>query len=212
VFDHSLSVSVMRFARTELASATISVSDAAQSFSAGEALARKLDRPGLRAVFVLYRGPEGEWQRAGARLQLRAPPLRRRHRRPGGRWHPLGRTWVFTRDKVQSGLVTAVGFYGEHLLVAHGSKGGWDAFGPAQGDSLRGQRPLRAGWQARAGPLQAVPRGQGLGLPATGLLFPLALRQPGDEEKFLVRTLLAVDAAKNSMTFAGDIPRAPSSS
>lgn len=44
------------------------------------------------------------------------------------------------------------------------------------------------------------------GLPATGLLFPLAIRTSQAEGKVLVRTILAVDEATQSMTFAGDIP------
>jgi hypothetical protein len=44
------------------------------------------------------------------------------------------------------------------------------------------------------------------GLPATGLLFPLALRSSATDEKNLVRTILAVDEASQSLTFAGDVP------
>lgn len=43
-----------------------------------------------------------------------------------------------------------------------------------------------------------------MGLPATGLLFPLAIRN--EENSFTVRTILAVNEADNSITFAGDIP------
>ena len=42
-------------------------------------------------------------------------------------------------------------------------------------------------------------------LPASGLRFPLSLRTPGVEPG-LVRTLLAIDDAAQSITFAGDIP------
>jgi serine/threonine protein kinase len=208
VFDHSLSVAVMRFARTELASTTISVSDASQSFSAGEALARKLDRPGLRAVFVLSEGLKvngSELVRGFNSLLHPSVVVTGGLAGDGTRFQ---RTWVLARDKVQSGLVTAVGLYGEHLLVAHGSKGGWDAFGPqrkvtrSEGNVLYelDGKPALDLYKQYLGDKAS-------GLPATGLLFPLALRQPGDEEKYLVRTLLAVDAAKNSMTFAGDIPK-----
>ena len=44
------------------------------------------------------------------------------------------------------------------------------------------------------------------GLPATGLLFPLAIRSSNTDGKILVRTILAVDEAAQSMTFAGDLP------
>jgi hypothetical protein len=45
------------------------------------------------------------------------------------------------------------------------------------------------------------------GLPATALLFPLALRTSADDSKILVRTILSVDEATQSMTFAGNIPQ-----
>jgi serine/threonine protein kinase len=208
VFDHSLSVAVMRFARTELASTTISVSDATQSFSAGEALARKLDRPGLRAVFVLSEGLKVNGSELVRGFNSVLHPSVVVTGGLAGDGTRFQRTWVLARDKVQSGLVTAVGFYGEHLLVAHGSKGGWDAFGPqrkvtrSEGNVLYelDGKPALDLYKQYLGDKAS-------GLPATGLLFPLALRQPGDEEKYLVRTLLAVDAAKSSMTFAGDIPK-----
>jgi hypothetical protein len=42
-------------------------------------------------------------------------------------------------------------------------------------------------------------------LPASGLLFPLSLRTRAGETP-VVRTILAVDEAAQSMTFAGDVP------
>lgn len=44
------------------------------------------------------------------------------------------------------------------------------------------------------------------GLPATARLFPLALRADRDDTNRLVRTILSVDEAQQSMTFAGDLP------
>ena len=42
-------------------------------------------------------------------------------------------------------------------------------------------------------------------LPSSGLLFPLAIRAEGDDA-VLVRTILAVNDAEESLTFAGDVP------
>jgi len=44
-------------------------------------------------------------------------------------------------------------------------------------------------------------------LPATGLLFPLAIWEEGEGATPLIRTILGVDEAAQSMTFAGDIPQ-----
>jgi hypothetical protein len=43
-------------------------------------------------------------------------------------------------------------------------------------------------------------------LPASALLFPLALRENAQAAKTLVRTVLSVDEQQRSMTFAGDVP------
>jgi hypothetical protein len=44
------------------------------------------------------------------------------------------------------------------------------------------------------------------GLPATGLLFPLAIRNTDEHEGLTVRTILAIDEAQQSITFAGNMP------
>ncbi len=44
------------------------------------------------------------------------------------------------------------------------------------------------------------------GLPATALLFPLSMRRDADDAHPLIRTILGVDEAAQSLTFAGDIP------
>jgi hypothetical protein len=44
------------------------------------------------------------------------------------------------------------------------------------------------------------------GLPGTALLFPLSVRRAGESGDVLVRTVLAVDESRQSLTFAGDMP------
>lgn len=117
------------------------------------------------------------------------------------------RTWVIKDRAPQSGYVTAVGFYGDHIRLGHGSKGGWDKFGPerkvtkSDGNILYelDGRPALQLYKEYLGDRAS-------GLPATGLLFPLAIRSSNTDGKVLVRTILAVDEAAQSMTFAGDLP------
>ncbi len=45
-----------------------------------------------------------------------------------------------------------------------------------------------------------------IGLPATALLFPLAIRSSQNGKREVVRTILSVNEEDQSMTFAGDIP------
>ena len=44
------------------------------------------------------------------------------------------------------------------------------------------------------------------GLPATGLLFPLAIKNDEEVDGHTVRTILGINEADNSITFAGNIP------
>src|SRR5690606_51000 len=114
--------------------------------------------------------------------------------------------WVLHEGRPQSGVVSAVGLYGDHLRIGHGSKGGWDPFGPRRQVTRSAGNVL---YELDGRPaLQLYKEYLGdraEGLPATGLLFPLAL-SAGDDERPIVRTILAVDEAESSLTFAGDIP------
>lgn len=106
----------------------------------------------------------------------------------------------------QPDRVTAVGLYGSRVRVGHGSKGGWDIFGPerlvtrSEGHILYelDGRPALQLYKEYLGDMAD-------GLPAAGLLFPLALRASHNDPKQIVRTILGVDEANNALIFAGDI-------
>jgi len=204
--DGSLSVAVMRFERSRLQLASAEVSKELPSDMAGEAIARALEAPDLRAIFILSDG-----------LVVNGTDLLRGiHRVVGnhvtvtggmaGDGSRFSRTWVFTGGAPRSGMVAAVGLYGDDVRVSHGSRGGWDVFGPERvvtrsvGNvlyELDGE-PALALYKSYLGERAA-------GLPATALLFPLALRR-SDASQTVVRTILSVDEEQNTMTFAGDVP------
>ncbi|MGE0546114.1 MAG: FIST signal transduction protein [Kofleriaceae bacterium] len=208
VRDHSLAVTVTRFERTELQLAALEVSSKGDSYGTGYQLAKKLAaKPGLRGVLVLSEG-----------LQVNGSELIRGLNAVlddsvvvtgglSGDGAAFKRTWVAVGDKVKTNMVAAVGFYGDYITIGHGSKGGWDKFGPerivtrSEGNivyELDG-RPALQLYKEYLGE-------RAKDLPASGLYFPLSVRASGDDEKFVVRTVLGVDHATNSLTFAGDIP------
>jgi hypothetical protein len=117
------------------------------------------------------------------------------------------RTWVLEGGEPVENVATAVGLYGDALLVGHGCSGGWTEFGPerqvTQSDGnvlyeLDGQ-PALALYKHYLGDLAAQ-------LPSSALLFPLALRAPSGHAGAVVRTILAVDEARQALVFAGDMP------
>ncbi|MBM4195044.1 MAG: hypothetical protein FJ202_11805 [Gemmatimonadetes bacterium] len=115
-------------------------------------------------------------------------------------------TVVCVDGEVSAGLVAVVGLYGPRLRIGYGSLGGWDPFGPhrivtrSRGNvlyELDGSSALQL-YKSYLGPHASE-------LPASGLMFPLSLRR-NDGSPRVVRTILAVDEAEGSVTFAGDVP------
>lgn len=114
-------------------------------------------------------------------------------------------TWVMADAPAAQNLVAIVGFYGE-LEARSGCVAGWQEFGPerlitrARGNvvhEIDGQ-PALAIYTRYLGELAAE-------LPSSGLRFPLSIRSGGAQP--VIRTLRAVDAAAQSLTFAGDMPQ-----
>ena len=208
ISDDSLVVAAVRFEKTSIRTAQAVVRDPQDSYSAGTAIASQLQRPTLRAILVLSDGlhvngselVKGLNDSLGGTIVITGGLA--------GDGTSFKRTWVLKDRAPHSGYVTAVGLYGDHVRVGHGSKGGWDKFGPerlvtkSKGHVLYelDGRPALHLYKEYLGDRAA-------GLPATGLLFPLAIRTSPSEGKSLVRTILAVDEAAQSMTFAGDIPQ-----
>lgn len=84
--------------------------------------------------------------------------------------------------------------------------GGWDPFGPERLVTRSRRNVLYELDGQRALDLYVRYLGEhAAGLPATGLLFPLALRSHEGADS-VVRTILSVDEMAGSLTFAGDIP------
>lgn len=209
--DQSLAVAVTRFERTDLRMASAILADMTDgdgvSEQAGAQLAAQLAGDGLRAVFVLSDGlaVNGSELVRGINAGLSEDVVVTGGLAGDGA--RFNRTWVISGNRPLPGHVTALGLYGDHIRVGHGSKGGWDIFGPERKVTrsranvlyeLDG-RPALDLYKEYLGELAD-------GLPATGLRFPLALRENRDAEKQLVRTILAIDDDAKSMTFAGDIP------
>ncbi|RMH02286.1 MAG: hypothetical protein D6706_00300 [Chloroflexi bacterium] len=205
--DHSLSVAVIKFERTRLATAVTPIETAETSYQAGSTIAHKLIGSDLRAVFILSDGIHVNGSELVRGINAILPGNVIVTGGLAGDGDRFERTWVLKDGKPQSGFISAVGLYGENIHVGHGSKGGWDIFGPerrvtrSRGNilyELDGQPALQL-YKEYLGERAAE-------LPASALLFPLALRSNSNDEKQIVRTILAINEADQSMTFAGDIP------
>jgi hypothetical protein len=205
--DDTVAVAVVRFEHSRLRRADSTVSGEVDSFRAGEAIARELAAPDLRGIFLLSDGLNVNGSELVRGLNAILPESVVVTGGLAGDGPRFERTWTLTADGPQSGLVSAVGMYGDRVHIGHGSRGGWDIFGPArlvtrsQGNVLYelDGKPALALYKDYLGERAS-------GLPATALLFPLALRSSASSQREVVRTVLAVDEAAQSMTFAGDMP------
>ena len=179
---------------------------ASDSATAGAALAEQLCAQGLRAVFVLSDGLQVNGSELVRGLLAGVSPDVTVTGGLAGDGDRFERTWVLDDGMLRTGRVSAVGFYGDTIRVGHGSRGGWDIFGPERvvtrsaGNVLYelDGKPALSVYKRYLGALAEE-------LPASALLFPLAVRAAQDDDQ-LVRTVLAVDDADQSMTFAGDVP------
>jgi hypothetical protein len=210
VSDDGVVVAVARFAATRVHLVHEKVARPGDSHDAGLSLARRLAElePDLRGLFVLSDGLSINGSALTAGLVEGTDGRTAITGGLAGDGSDFTSTWVLVDGEPRSDHVSAVGLAGTRLRLGHGYYGGWDDFGPerrvtrAEGNvlyELDGQ-PALALYKRYLGDRAA-------GLPATALLFPLAVHVPGARDRELVRTILAVDEATQSMTFAGDIPQ-----
>jgi hypothetical protein len=205
--DDTISVAVVRFERSRLRRADASVAAPEHSRVAGEAIARALLGPDLRWVFLLSDGLAVNGSELVRGLKAHLPSSVVVTGGLAGDGPRFEKTWTLTGDGPRSGLVSAIGVYGDHVRIGHGSRGGWDIFGPERAVTRSAGNIL---YELDGKPALALYKDylgeRSSGLPATALLFPLALRTH-DSDQTVVRTVLAVDEAAQALTFAGDIPQ-----
>ncbi len=206
--DHSLVGGIVQFDWTTVQTATVAIPGGSESFQVGQQLAQDLLRPDLRGILVLSDGLQINGSELIRGMNDVLPESVLVTGGLAGDGDRFQQTWVLHNNVPTGGVVTGVGFYGDHIHMGHGSKGGWDYLGPerrvtrSEGNvlyALDGQPALELYKQYLGD--------RASGLPATALLFPLALKQDGVGDEYLVRTILAVNESDQSMTFAGNIPQ-----
>lgn len=206
VIDDSLVATAVRFEHTEVRAVTRQLPSASESLDVGRDIARSLCAGDLAHVVVFSDGLHVNGSRLVAGLEEELPSGVIVTGGLAGDGERFEETLILADDEAKGERVTAIGFYGSRLRTGHGSLGGWDPFGPerlvTRSDDnvlyeLDGRSALGI-YRRYLGPYEKD-------LPASALLFPLALRESEDSPA-VVRTILAVDDESGSMIFAGDLP------
>jgi hypothetical protein len=205
VLEDGLVVTALGFDHGHVAVTSVELGATPDSRALGARLAAGLPHEGLVHVLVISEGIRVNGSALVAGLVANLPAGVGVSGGLSGDGARFGRTVVCLDGPNPTDQIVAVAFYGAHLTIGCGSRGGWDPFGPeraitrSEGNVLHeldGQPALDLYKRYLADHAAA--------LPASGLLFPLTIR--GETGDPVVRTLLAVDEANKTMTFAGDVP------
>ncbi|PKM94651.1 MAG: hypothetical protein CVU84_09035 [Firmicutes bacterium HGW-Firmicutes-1] len=114
-------------------------------------------------------------------------------------------TYVLANDYARSNQIVVAAFYGD-INTSYASMGGWDTFGVERIVTKARNNVLYEIDGKPALDLYKEYLGEKANeLPASALLFPLSIRERKSAHSY-VRTILAVDEEKKTLTFAGDIP------
>lgn len=207
ISDDTLSVAAVQFEHSSHKAVWGTISQASDSETVGKGLGKQLREPGLRGVLVLSDGMHVNGSALVNGLRSTLGPDVLVTGGLAGDGPRFGQTWVLDGAAPASPVVSAIGLYGDRLALGYGSGGGWDVFGPERAITksvnnvlyeLDGKPALEL-YKSYLGERAAE-------LPASALLFPLSIRPEGSDHR-VVRTILSVDEATCSMTFAGDVPQ-----
>ncbi len=195
------------FSRTRLLLAHARLTNPSKSRTCGESIGTALAGDGLVAIVVLADGLRfaGSDLIAGLNSMIGPGVLV-----VGGM---ASDEQVYTEALVgadfapQSGVVAAIGFYGDSIRFVHGRASGWDPFGPRRritrsvGNVLYelDEKPAFELYQRYLAEEVLA------GIPAM-VLFPLLASPPDHPECTIVRANIGVDEQTGAMTFAGNLP------
>ena len=206
ISEGSIVATAVQFDTTTVRIAATALASAADSKDAGTRLAGELRGPDLVHVLVFSEGLAVNGSELVRGLSGALPEGVAVTGGLSGDGAQFKRTVVFANGTSEAGRVVAIGLYGTHLKVGYGSLGGWDSFGPERLitksagnilNELDGESALTL-YKRYLGPFAED-------LPASGLRFPLAIRR--DETSApVVRTILGINEANQSLIFAGDVP------
>lgn len=206
VFDDSVVVTAIELEKSRISCVQTNIKKHLNSFEAGQYLMSELAKEDLNSVFIISDGTfvngsdlvSGFNQNNSSQIPI-----------TGGLAGDAARfekTFTGLNEIPSQGNVIAVGFYGKDLEIGHGSFGGWDEFGHERIITKSDKNVLYEIDGKNALDLYKQYLGDYVAeLPGSALLFPLSIRISGSDQN-LVRTILSVNEADKSMTFAGNLP------
>ena len=208
LYDESLSVAVMKFEKTELKHNVCQVTSPETSYEDGVKIATALcGEKDLKGVFILSEGLNVNGSQLTEGLSSIMKPNIPITGGLAGDGDKFENTWIIFDGKLQTNHICAVGFYGDSVHMESSSKGGWDSIGLRRVITKSKNNVL---YELDGKPALEIYKkylgDKASDLPASGLLFPLELKETPDSTESKIRTILGVNEEDCSITFAGDLP------
>jgi hypothetical protein len=206
VTNDALVATAIAFEHTHLHGASLKLSEVTDIYQAGERLANSLPHESLVHVLVISDGQNVNGSALVAALTRHLPPGTTLTGGLAGDGDRFQETLVLWDGPPEPNTIAVLGLYGDRIKVGFGSLGGWDAFGPERMVTRSAGNILyELDGQPALGLYKKYLGEYAKDLPASGLLFPLSLKTAVGES--VVRTILGINEAEHSLTFAGDMPQ-----
>lgn len=204
VTENALVVTAVQFQCSEIRVATIENEENADNEDNEETginIIKKLPQEGLRHVFVLS---DSEKTRGTSLVKGMSGVLAPTIGLTGG----FSISQIYHNKPMSLGSVIAIGFYGEHLKFGYAATAGWKSYGlirkitKSSGENLYelDGKPALESYKEFLGPFASE-------LPNIGLIYPMSIWEHKERpQDALPRTVKGINAADNSLIFAGDVP------
>lgn len=203
ISDGDVVVTAIKLEKSSVRLASLDIPADKGAKELGMGLMAELHSPDLRHVFILSDGLQVNGSELAQGLNQGEIPVTGGLAGDGTRF---GKTWVMANAPARNGCIAALGFYGE-VTVKSGCFAGWDEFGAERVVTRSvGNVVYEIDGEPALDLYKKYLGEQAVDLPASGLRFPISI-QASKADHPLTRTLLAVDEAAHSLTFAGDVPQ-----
>ncbi|MGO4822555.1 MULTISPECIES: FIST signal transduction protein [unclassified Flavobacterium] len=207
VFDNSITVTAIEFEKSGFIVKTENIfKHTKDAKKLGEYLYDKMPKENLKHLFVLS---EGSFVNGSSLISGLENNIAINTSITGGMCGDDARfekTLASYKEDPKEGEVVLIGFYGDTLEISFASYGGWIPFGP---ERIITKSEANILYEIDGKPALDLYKNY-LGdkadqLPQASLFYPLNVTPEG-KDKPVVRTILSIDDANQSMVLAGDVP------
>lgn len=205
--DHAISVLAVRFEKTKLKAVAAKILSADNCYEQARTLGQELAAEDLAGIFILSPGLNVNGSAITRGFASAVGPKVSISGGLAGDQTNFSKTYTLLNGEISENSLVAVGFYGQHIRIGTGSKGGWAPFGPARRVTKSDGNIL---YELDNKPALDLYK-QYLGdkadqLPYSGLLYPFSILEDDQSETGLIRTILDVNHESKSLVLAGDMP------